>query len=100
MNDADKDASRALEWSLRFGIPMLAWAAVFVFFAFAGSVSPHEPVMAVGGGAAAPLGADRMTTRSGLGHEQPRIGELKKGEPALVNSDPHEQVNAGHHATR
>ncbi len=100
MNLTAKDRSRALEWSFRFGIPILAWVAVFAFFAFAGSVPPHEPVMAIDGGADVPRGAGRITARTSREHEPPRTADPKTGEPVVVNLDSHQRAGVGAHSTR
>ena len=36
------DGQIALEWGFRFGVPVVAWAAVLAFFLFAGSGSDQE----------------------------------------------------------
>jgi hypothetical protein len=84
MNHTEKDDSRTIEWSFRVGIPVLAWVAVFAFFAFADSVSPHEPVTAIDGRATVPVGADPVATRPSLGHEQRRTEDPDTGEPAAT----------------
>jgi len=36
------DGQIAIEWGFRFGVPVVAWAAVLAFFLFAGSGSDQE----------------------------------------------------------
>lgn len=43
MSSASYDERQVLEWTFRWGVPTFAWALVFTFFAFADSVSTHEP---------------------------------------------------------
>jgi hypothetical protein len=47
MKTAGYDEQRLLELFMRYGVPALAWAAVFAFFAFSGLVSHDDTAQLV-----------------------------------------------------
>jgi len=55
MKSISYDEQQFTEWLFRFGGPILAWGLMFLFFAFAGSVSEHEPTRTADASLAAPL---------------------------------------------
>jgi hypothetical protein len=99
MSDNAQGDSRALYWSCRFGIPILAWAAVIAFFGFSGLVSTYEPVVvATEGRAAVSQGLAREAKRPRTEREQ--VGVSGQHEQAVVNRNSQDRTSAGSHANQ
>jgi len=58
------DGQIAIEWGFRFGVPVVAWAAVLAFFLFAGSGSDQETPQSGATAQVGPLFDDGIGSRT------------------------------------
>ena len=88
MKSIPYDEQQFTEWLFRFGGPILAWGLMFLFFAFAGAVSEHEPTRTADASLAAPLIDDEVASIVASG-----TGRSPEPEPRDASIDVHEALD-------
>ena len=84
-----------IEWYVRYGIPALAWAAMFAFFAFAGSVSRDESTPMADAAPALRLMADESAAGPAAALSGPSAREPALRDVAVVAHETLDPVGAG-----